>query len=305
MTRRGATALSGVLPIDKPAGMTSHDVVGIVRRETGEGRVGHAGTLDPGATGLLVVLLGPCTRLGTYLSGASKRYRATIAFGSETDTDDAEGRVTRTALAPELLFDPETARESLGRLLGDSLQLPPAYSAIKVDGKVAHREARAGRPIDLSPRQITVHEVDLLATDATACTWDVTLRVSKGTYVRALARDLGRACGSAAHLRALRRTGSGRLTLKDAHSLEDVREAAAQGRITSLFADEVAARGLPQVHESADAVADGAALARPSGLKVEEGAAVAVMAGERLAGVYRVHECSLVPEVVLPARGDA
>jgi len=219
--RRGATGLSGVLCIDKPQGPTSHDVVATVRRATGEGRVGHAGTLDPMATGLLVVLIGPATRLEPFLSSASKSYHATVRFGAETDTDDAEGSVTQTAAVPEAAFDPEVARAAVAELLGESSQMPPAYSAIKVDGTVAHRAARAGTPIELKPRLITVYEAALVDTDRVVSTWTVDVTVSKGTYVRALARDLGRGHGSSrvhvdrrrhgleGHLRAGARSGPG------------------------------------------------------------------------------------------------
>ncbi|HEY5506633.1 MAG TPA: tRNA pseudouridine(55) synthase TruB, partial [Coriobacteriia bacterium] len=222
MSRRGATSLVGILPLDKPAGLTSHDVVARVRRSTGEGRVGHAGTLDPMATGLLVVLIGAYARLAPYLTSASKCYEATIAFGAETDTDDAEGAVTRRAAVPAELLDPGHARVVLSGFLGSSMQTPPAYSAIKVGGRTAHREARAGSAMELEPRPVEVLAAELLATDADAASWNVAFDVSKGTYIRALARDIGRACGSAAHLSALRRTTSGRLTLADSHTLEEM-----------------------------------------------------------------------------------
>ncbi|MRR11860.1 tRNA pseudouridine(55) synthase TruB, partial [bacterium] len=127
MARRGATDLSGVLLVDKPAGMTSHDVVSVVRGATGERRVGHAGTLDPAATGLLVMLVGPATRLGSYLTAADKAYEARIVFGTATDTDDAEGEVLETALVPESLLDEAFARAALAALVGVHEQLPPAY----------------------------------------------------------------------------------------------------------------------------------------------------------------------------------
>src|SRR5512140_2878132 len=134
MAKRGATDLAGILPVDKPAGMTSHDVVAQVRSATGEGRVGHAGTLDPMATGLLVVLVGPFTRLEPYLSQDEKSYLARIGFGTGTDTDDAEGTAVETAPVPECVLDPGFARSTLARVIGPSIQTPPAYSAIKVKG---------------------------------------------------------------------------------------------------------------------------------------------------------------------------
>jgi tRNA pseudouridine55 synthase len=305
VTRRGATKLAGILPIDKPAGITSHDVVAAVRRATGEGRVGHAGTLDPSATGLLVLLIGPYARLAPYLSGVSKRYEARIAFGMETDTDDADGTVTRTALVPDLLFEPEAARERLAALIGASEQTPPAYSAIKVAGRVAHREARSGRPMELVARAIEVHEAELIGVDIASRTWDVAFLVSKGTYIRALARDIGRVSGSAAHLAALRRTQSGRIRLEDARTLEEVREAAAVGNVAQLFADPLEALGLPRLEADAHAIGAGGRCASTLTIDLAEGSALAVTVNDRLAGVYRVRGRTLVPEVVLDATGGA
>jgi tRNA pseudouridine55 synthase len=290
----------GILPIDKPAGMTSHDVVAAVRRATGEGRVGHAGTLDPMATGLLVVLVGAYARLAPYLTCAVKSYVATITFGSETDTDDAEGSTIRTAAAPDGIFDPAYAAGVLTRFLGRSSQAPPAYSAIKVDGKTAHRAARAGTPLELEPREIDVVAASLLSADPVARTWQVTFEVSKGTYVRALARDIGRACGSAAHLSALRRTSSGALLLTDAHSLADVVSAGAEGHLHALFLDPVTALGLPVVESRDSAVLTGGAIDAPPDLDAAEGEHVTVTQGGRLAAIYRLTGGRLLPAAVLP-----
>ncbi|HEX9093734.1 MAG TPA: tRNA pseudouridine(55) synthase TruB, partial [Coriobacteriia bacterium] len=262
--RRGATGLAGVLPVDKPAGMTSHDVVAAIRRATGEGRVGHAGTLDPLATGLLVVLVGPYTRLEPYLSGATKTYEARIAFGSETDTDDAEGATVSIEPVPDELFDAHRAQSALDAFLGEGMQTPPTYSAIKVDGRVAHRAARSGEALALQPRAVSVEVAELWAMDARARTWDVLFSVSKGTYVRALARDIGRACGTAAHLTALRRTESGFLHIDQAHALERVLDASVSGTLPELFADPAASLGLPVVEGDPVALAAGSPM--PGGL---------------------------------------
>lgn len=304
MSRRGATGLRGILLLDKPAGMTSHDVVARVRRATGEGRIGHAGTLDPAATGLLVVLVGPYTRLEPYLSAAVKRYDACVSFGAETDTDDAEGETLRSAAVPPDCLDEESARLVLSGLVGASLQTPPAFSAIKVGGRVSHRAARAGKPLHLEPRAIEVFEARLIDIDATEAAWHVAFTVSKGTYVRALARDIGRACGSAAHLSALRRTASGGLQLEDAHTLEEVEAASAGGRLDLLFTDPLCALGLPVAEGDARAVATGSAVPRPADLNACEGARVSVTAEGRLAGVYVVAGDRLVPAAVLP-KGEA
>ena len=209
------TDVGGLALVDKPAGMTSHDVVAVIRRATGVRRAGHAGTLDPFATGLLVVLLGRATRLIPYIHGEPKVYDATIRFGEETDTDDATGVVVRRADLPD---DAAIAR-GVEQLTGEILQKPPAYSAKSVDGVRAYNAARRGAPLELAPVRVTVHEWRLLGREGS----DVRARVTcgGGTYVRALARDLGISAGSAAHLTALRRLKSGAFSVDDAYSLND------------------------------------------------------------------------------------
>lgn len=305
MSRRGATTLAGILPVDKPADMTSHDVVAAVRRATGEGRVGHAGTLDPMATGVLVVLVGPYTRLEPYLSSLRKSYDARIVFGSETDTDDAEGATTATLPVPDALRDPAYASAALARTIGPLMQVPPAYSAIKVGGRVAHRAARAGEDLDLAPRNVEVFEARLIDVDAVAPAWNVAYTVSKGTYVRALARDLGRACGTAAHLGALRRTSSGAIDIAATHDLERTLASARAGALATLFADPLASLGLPTVEVERSRLAHGRSFAIPSEPELADGAAVAVTISGVLAGVYRVHDGVLAPSVVLNAEGVA
>ncbi len=297
--RRGATGLAGVLLVDKPAGLTSHDVVSRIRRITGEGRVGHAGTLDPMATGLLVVLIGPATRLEPYLSSASKSYLATIRFGAATDTDDAEGAVTEELPVDARTFDPAAARELLSTLLGESDQMPPAYSAIKVGGTVAHRAARAGTPLDLKPRPITVYEAELTGVDAGTSTWDVSFRVSKGTYIRSIARDIGVRAATVAHLAALRRTSSGPLEVADAFSLEQIEAAGAEG-FAELLIDPVRALGLPVVSTSPAAVTDGRPIAEGVDAAAD-GELVAMTAEDgSLCALYRRSGERLVAEVVFP-----
>lgn len=303
--RRGATELSGILPVDKPAGMTSHDVVAAVRRSTGERRVGHAGTLDPMATGLLVVLVGPATRLARYLMQGDKTYEASMAFGTETDTCDAEGRAVRDAPVPPELADEDRAREALGSLLGTYDQVPPAYSAVKVGGRKAYEVARKGGEPALEPRRVEVHEAGLTAVRQAGSTlaWHVRLRVGKGTYVRALARDLGRSLDTAAHLSALRRTASGAIGLEDAHALDAALAAAEEGRIGELFADALAVLALPALPVGprlAAAVGSGRALPCDGTCPAEDGSPLAIAAEGRLLAVYRRTGGSLVPETVLP-----
>ncbi|HSY80148.1 MAG TPA: tRNA pseudouridine(55) synthase TruB [Gemmatimonadaceae bacterium] len=210
----GARLADGVLLVDKPAGLTSHDIVAIVRRLGGQRRVGHAGTLDPFATGLLVLLLGRATRLLPYLAGEPKVYDAVVAFGHETDTDDATGVATLTGPAPSRA----ALDAALASLTGAIQQVPPAYSAKQQGGQRAYVAARRGAPLDLAPVAVTVHEWRMDAWDGE--TLRATVTCSGGTYVRALARDLGRAARSAAHLETLRRTRSGPFRVEEAATLD-------------------------------------------------------------------------------------
>jgi len=236
--RRGESGLSGILVVDKPAGMTSHDVVNRVRRATQERRVGHAGTLDPMATGILVVLVGPATRLAPFLTAAQKSYRATVVFGAQTDTDDADGRVIATAPVPDEVCDPFFAAGTAAALVGAHEQVPPAFSAIKRGGEVAYVAARRGEVLEVEPRRVEILESQLLGVDANRGEWDIELAVSKGTYIRAIARDLGPALGTVAHLGSLRRTRSGSLSLDDAVTLEAIEAA---DDVRSLFSDPLGA----------------------------------------------------------------
>ena len=206
--------VQGLLLVDKPAGMTSHDVVQHVRRIYGQRSIGHLGTLDPFATGLLILLLGRATRLATFIDAEPKVYEATIRFGSETDTDDETGTVIRTAAPPR----ESDVRTSIEALTGRVSQVPPAYSAKSVDGTRAYDAARRGTPLDLLPVDVTVQswEIRELRSD----TLSAVVTCSGGTYIRALARDLGRLTSSAAYLGALRRTRVGRFDVGDAATLD-------------------------------------------------------------------------------------
>lgn len=216
-TETQTTDIEGVLLADKPAGITSHDVVSIIRRATGVRRVGHAGTLDPFATGLLVVLIGRATRLLPYLEGEPKVYDATIRFGTETDTDDCTGQSTRSAAMPAQ----QAVGDTIAHLTGALAQVPPAYSAKQVDGTRAYVAARRGTPIELPPVRVFVHSWRI--NDRAQADLAVTVTCSAGTYIRALARDLGRLSGSAAHLAALRRVSSGPFSVHDASTIDDIR----------------------------------------------------------------------------------
>lgn len=243
MSRR-PSALSALIAVDKPAGLTSHDVVSRVRRALGERRVGHAGTLDPAATGVLVVGVGQATKLLGLLTLDRKGYRATFALGAETTTDDAEGEVTRSSAVPDELMEADAAAAAVAGLVGEQDQVPPAFSAVSVGGRRAYAMARAGERVELEPRRVTVHDARLVEAVPDERAWVVDLDVSKGTYVRALARDLGRSLGCCAHMSALRRTFSGPVALGDCVTLEEL-DAGGAELVRERCLDPVAALGLP------------------------------------------------------------
>ena len=207
----------GLLLLDKPAGITSHHAVMLARRIYHEKSIGHLGTLDPFATGLLILLLGRFTRLATFIDTEPKVYDATIRFGSETATDDCTGEVIRQAATPSLTV----VRSMIPQLTGKIAQVPPAYSAKSVDGTRAYDAARKGEPLDLAP--VDVNVVKWIIREARATEIDVTIECGTGTYIRSLARDLGRLSGSAAHLSALRRTASGQFNVRDATTIETLK----------------------------------------------------------------------------------
>jgi tRNA pseudouridine55 synthase len=205
--------MHGFLNIDKPAGMTSHDVVAHIRRAAQQKRVGHAGTLDPAATGVLVVALGNATRLIEYVQDAtSKRYLATVRLGATTTTDDAEGQLLTTAAVPSL--DRATIERALEPLQGEIMQVPPMYSALHHQGRRLHELAREGIVVERAARMVTIERLELLDWVPPLLTLDV--MCSKGTYIRSLARDLGELFGCGAHLQALRRTAVGGFRIEDA-----------------------------------------------------------------------------------------
>ena len=221
--------LDGILVVNKPAGPTSHDVVALIRRLAATKRVGHGGTLDPFAGGVLPIFLGHATRVVEYHLGDTKRYRATICFGGSSTTDDLEGEITPSdGKAPSR----EAVEGGLAAMTGVVSQRPPAYSAIKVGGRRAYAMARAGETVVLAEREVTLQALELVSWDETdperpIAIVDVTC--SAGTYVRAIARDLGEALGTAAYLGALTRLASGPFELAAAVPLDDIRAAAAEG----------------------------------------------------------------------------
>ena len=292
--KRGASGLSAIIAIDKPAGCTSHDVVNRIRRITGERRVGHAGTLDPMATGLLIVGIGPATRLSDYIMGASKAYEGTIAFGVRTDTDDATGDVVETAPVGAELLDEAFAAERVGALVGTFMQVPPQYSAKKRDGRKAYELARRGQEAELEPVEITVGAARLLAVGermgiagdgrALPC-WDVELEVSKGTYIRSIARDMGASLGTCATLSALRRTRIGAITVDDAIDLDRFEESYAPEMLEFACIDPLRAIGLPAIGADAAMMAD-VANGRPIDIGQTPDGPVAIVCDRKLHAIY-------------------
>ena len=243
--------VSGVLVVDKPIGLTSHDVVQIIRRGSGIRRAGHTGTLDPRASGVLVVLIGPAVRLSEYVSASDKRYQATIRLGSTTNTFDAEGEITSSSPVDEL---PEEEFDAiLQQYVGEIQQTPPPYSAVKVKGRKAYEMARKGEEVKLEPRTINVYSLEVLEWAPPEAVIDV--YCSSGTYVRSLANDLGESLGTGAHLIGLRRTKSGRFTLRDAVPLRRLQESFDAGNWYEFLIPAAEALGdWPMIELNADDV---------------------------------------------------
>ncbi len=214
--------MNGLIVIDKPAGMTSHDVVSVVRRATAERSVGHLGTLDPMATGVLPLLLGKYTRLAQFFGAADKRYTGCIRFGWSTDTFDAEGE--RTSEVRRLSLSLEELRVLAQRFHGEIEQVPPVFSAKKINGVPAYKLARAGKEAPVKPARITIHSFGLTSLEGDAATFE--MHVSAGGYVRSVAHELGELAGCGAHLASLRRNSAGPFTLDDAITLDELKRGA-------------------------------------------------------------------------------
>jgi tRNA pseudouridine55 synthase len=238
---------SGLVVVDKPDGWTSFDVVARIRRLAGTRRVGHAGTLDPMATGVLVIGVGKATRLLGHLALTGKVYRATMRLGETTSTDDAEGELLTSTAADGV--DEDAVRAALEAFRGEITQVPPQISAIKVDGKRSYARARAGETVELAARTVTVSRLDLEAVRRNDRTLDLDVEIacSSGTYIRSIARDLGGALGVGGHLTALRRTAVGPYTLDEARTLEQLVE-----DLRMLPLDRAVALGFPRVDVEAD-----------------------------------------------------
>lgn len=311
--KRGLSGLSLVLGIDKPVGMSSHDVVNRCRRVFGERRVGHCGTLDPAASGVLVVCVGPATRLDAYLVGHDKRYRVRIAFGAATDTDDAEGEVIRRGQVPVEVYDEDFARTFCNGWVGKQRQMPPTYSAIKVGGKKACDEARAGRVMELEFRDIEIYDCNFVGLEESEdmVYWDVDLHVSSGTYVRSIARDMGIKLNCPAHVATLDRTSLGWLNKEDCVALEQLEEqgvkaaldpmrilgvrfAFARGRMSALMANgnPLPAQGVELFAYSRPSSGGAAYCDCSTGLvktcaEPEDGEVIGVVESNKLRALYR------------------
>ncbi len=296
------TSIDGLVAVDKPAGWTSHDVVAKLRSTFGQRRIGHAGTLDPDATGVLLVGLGRVTRLLRYLQEGTKRYRGDVVFGIATDTLDGSGAVVRETAMQIERSDVEGA---LGRFVGDVEQVPPMVSAVKVGGRRLHELARAGEEVDRAPRLVRIHAIAVDAFDpGPPPRATLSVECSAGTYVRTLAADLGEALGGCAHLRSLRRLAIGSFTVDHAHPIDEI--VAAPGRV--VLAPAEAVRDLPRVtvdEDQARAVSFGHALPVESlHLEPDGHGAVALLDDQgRLLAVYERRGPIAKPSVVLAPAG--
>lgn len=290
-TKTSSAGPHGVVVIDKPAGWTSHDVVAKSRGVIGTRKVGHSGTLDPDATGVLVLGVGHATRLLRFLTELPKRYEGEIVLGTETTTLDAAGEITATHDMSAVTDD--QVRAAANRLTGDLMQVPPMVSAIKIDGKRLHELAREGKEVDRPPRPVRVDRFDVEPVEGARGVWRCVVDCSSGTYIRSLAADLGTALGGGAHLRSLRRTSVGGFTLDDAGTIESptlLPVSAAVQHLESALVDE----------DTAVLVGHGRVLPLEQ-LQVSGGGPWAVLGEDgALLAVYESHPKGGKPTVVIP-----
>ena len=295
----------GVVNLDKPVGPTSHDMVGLLRRLTGTRRIGHAGTLDPLASGVLPVLVGAATRFSAELTGGLKRYEATVRLGESSATDDAQGPI-RHGDGP--VPAEAVVREAVAAFVGTFEQLPPAFSARKQGGRTAHRAARAGAPIDLPPRTVTIHAIEVLAftRDPGGATLRIDLRCGAGTYVRSLARDLGARLGCGGYLAALRRTESAGLRVENAITPDRLEALAGEGRLADAILPVGDLLPLPRLSLHPDAAR---AFTHGSAVRVDHASGGdgphAVFADGELLGIGVLGGGMLRPDKVVPREAEA
>lgn len=290
----------GVVNLDKPVGPTSHDMVDLVRRLTGMRRIGHAGTLDPLASGVLPILVGAATRFSDDLTGGPKGYEAVIRLGLRSATDDAQGPLEAGSAPP----DPTVLGAAMASFVGTFEQRPPAFSARKVDGRVAHRAARAGAPIEAAVRQVTVQSINLLGIDRGDGWLDVRceIRCGPGTYIRSIARDLGELLGCGGHLHALRRTEAAGLRVADGVTPERLEELARAGRLGEAILPIASLLRLPPLRLDAAAAgrfSHGSAVRVPG----DHGAGRFAVFGEgELLGIGLLDHGLLEPRTVIAAQ---
>ncbi len=276
--RRETPGPAGFLAVDKPPGWTSHDAVDAARRWLGTRRVGHLGTLDPQATGVLPLAVREATKLVNYVEDSDKSYIGSVRFGVETDTLDGEGRVVRTYSGR--LPDEQTVRGALAEFRGDIEQIPPMFSAVKLRGVPLHRLARKGEEVERAPKKVRIHRLELLKLDAEAGEAEIVVDCSAGTYVRTLASDIGQCVGCGAYLLKLRRVKSGPFHIEDAASADELAALAEEGRIGERLVSPAAVLGLPTwtlPEAGARRVMHGAEIPPGTTLRVSPGARVLAM----------------------------
>ncbi len=299
--------MNGFINMIKPAGMSSAAVVGVLKRLTGEKRIGHAGTLDPQAAGVLPIMVGRATRLFDYLVDKEKEYIAVCAFGSATDTQDATGRVTETGNRYPDLARVEREKE---KLVGDIIQRPSMYSAIKVDGKRLYALARAGEIAEVPERVVHVESITILGEEADHGV-SIHVRCGRGTYIRSICDDLGKLCGCPAHMRSLVRTRSGIFTIEEGLNLEEARALAAEGKLAERLIPLDGPIGHMRRMEAdsvlAKAVATGAALPldRSTGETPAEGDMTRIYLGGAFWGIAERREDRLVWRCQIPPDAPA
>jgi len=294
VSRKRDAGIDGVLVVDKPAGMTSHDVVDRIRKLFGTRRVGHAGTLDPDATGLLILGLGRATRFLSYAQASPKRYVTTAVFGVTTTTQDASGEVLERR---EVHISEEDVRVASAKHTGELEQIPPMVSAVRIGGERLYKKARRGEEVERAARPVTIYELEVVSFTGDPPEATLNVRCSAGTYVRTLVHDIGASLGCGAHLRSLRRTEAGGFEEADAVALDVV-----ESRHLLRLADAV--RDLARIEIEDDAarlVANGRRLELPSEDLVD-GEHVALIHGGDLVAVYARKGMELVPERVVAAR---
>jgi tRNA pseudouridine55 synthase len=306
--RPSGPGLDGILVVAKPPGPTSHDIVALVRRLAATKRVGHGGTLDPFASGVLPVFLGRATRVVEYHLGDRKEYRATVCFGATSSTDDLEGELEPVAGPP---ITRDAAEAALPAFRGRISQMPPAYSAVKIGGRRAYALARAGQTVELAPREVEIDRLEIVDWDGSDPERPVAILevvCSAGTYVRALARDLGAALGSGAYLGALSRTASGPFRLDAAVTLEDVRSAAAAGPdelVSLLLPIDAGLDDLPAVvlsETDLPAIVRGQVVRAPASARDAGDRPIRLLDQEgRLVGFATLRDGRLAPDKVLVA----